>query len=182
MNKDNLRLCITALRDAAAAGADFSMEHFGTDCGTPLCVIGHLAVRRDLQQAFTLLPHGTGLVECETGVPFYLKEPLLQDFFGVTREAIAELFSESGCGGAATPEAAIAYLETFIDGDTVTPEQAITKSITYSIVVTLDYSADTMATLRALCEGSVDANHVHEFWGSERGRGDWRVHVRTQDA
>lgn len=115
MEKARLELCITALEDAAARELHFSMRQFGVG-SMPCCVLGHLAVRDDLQQAFTLTDRGSvgELTSCDTGNEMIVDSWELGEWFGLDRDDMCELFDSDGCGEAQTALEAASYIRSFI--------------------------------------------------------------------
>lgn len=96
-------------------------------CGSPMCVLGHVAAREDLQDFLKF--------EANTGTIWYA-EPLLEEnadgdlvehravaqytdpqlceWFGITQEQTEALFGVHGCDHARTIDEAITYLEDFL--------------------------------------------------------------------
>jgi hypothetical protein len=109
-NLERLQNCIVALRDANPE--HFSMTHVA-DCGTPSCVLGHYAARRDLQDEFRLTPQSNWMLDANGDEPNY-DDPSVCDHFDLTEKEAAELFGSHGCNDARTPQEAIAYIEAFI--------------------------------------------------------------------
>jgi hypothetical protein len=133
--EQNFRKCQQALRESPRPEA-FSMECFirgdcwdariGSDnvpqfwCGSPACVLGHYALRTDLQDVLILdqeaLEEGEPCVKLKhNDQPLTFSDYTFQEHFGLRTSGEAQLlFGPSGCGGAQTPEEAIAYIERFI--------------------------------------------------------------------
>lgn len=129
MNKERLLLAAMACREAK----DFRMSHFHR-CGTPGCVIGNYAARRDLQQTMQLAPiadggHYGGFAIGVWGATAVAREwkcyspirgadaeqfQMLAGYFGITHEEANELFSSDGCDSAVTGEQAAKYIEQFV--------------------------------------------------------------------
>jgi hypothetical protein len=84
----------------------FSMTRYANGCGTPACVLGNYASRRDLQKSFTL--H-----EFVENIAF--DDLRVLEHFGITESEARVLFSTQGCRGAITPEGAVAFLEEFLE-------------------------------------------------------------------
>jgi hypothetical protein len=128
---------IERLLDAAKAcreAKDFRMSHFHK-CGTPGCVIGNYAVRRDLQQTLQLAPiadggHYGGFAVGVWGATVVPREwrsyssirsievdqfSVLADYFGISHEEANDLFSTDGCDNAVTGAQAAAYIEQFVE-------------------------------------------------------------------
>lgn len=57
-----------------------------------------------------------------------------------------------------------------------TAQRAIRDSAAYTDIIVLEHNADIAAELRDACDGDVDGNDCHEFWGTADGA-DWRIHV-----
>jgi hypothetical protein len=74
--------------------------------------MGHYAVRKDLQDVFTLNAAGALVLrESNRGSGTYR----IMEHFGITGEEVTELFGGQGCGNARTREQAAAYLEMFAE-------------------------------------------------------------------
>lgn len=60
---------------------------------------------------------------------------------------------------------------------------AIARSISHNEIVSIPYSSEAHAALRAVCEGHVDTNDHRgsEFWGSDEGD-EWRVHLVRRES
>lgn len=56
-------------------------------------------------------------------------------------------------------------------------QDLIESSITTSSITHEDYTEDLAEELAELCDDSVDAGDVVEFWGS-----DWRVHLDVSES
>jgi hypothetical protein len=96
---DRLRECISALRGSPTP-EHFTMRQykkFRDGCNTPACVLGHYYFKIGHPEVLDGLPLTAAPME-----------------FGITTEQSIELFGIYGCGGATTPERAIAYIEGFI--------------------------------------------------------------------
>lgn len=59
----------------------------------------------------------------------------------------------------------------------MTAKSAIRESITRDRIVTLDYDADLVDELSSLCDDSVEAYGLTEYWGTDEDGDSWRVHV-----
>lgn len=133
-----------ALRDAAAANWYFNMSSwgeklsrfFGTDrlcrlpdnevefvkenrCGTPACALGHYAVRKDLQDTFTLSKSGDLYQIGPNGGRGRCLSPnskAVQEHFGIDSDESKLLFDADGCGLADTSLEAARFIEKFIRG------------------------------------------------------------------
>lgn len=116
-NIPRLKKLIVALKGAKKE--DFSMVTFGNACGTPACVLGHYAARRDLQRTFKFAKAEAGdyaprvLSSADHGAMGY-NAFAVREHFGVALSEGDELFSDFGCNGAQTPKQAIAYIRKFI--------------------------------------------------------------------
>lgn len=61
---------------------------------------------------------------------------------------------------------------------------AIARSISHNEIVTLEWTADRAAALKAACEDYVDTGDIRgvEYWGRDEGD-EWRVHLlRPEDS
>jgi hypothetical protein len=57
----------------------------------------------------------------------------------------------------------------------MTSKQAIERSASHNEIVTLDFDADLIFELTALCDDWIDTSFgVTEFWGP-----NWRVHIKN---
>ena len=61
--------------------------------------------------------------------------------------------------------------------NTIIAQQAITESADTHTIITVEYDADTLLTLKTEAEdyvdiGQADGTYTFEFWGE-----DWRVHM-----
>jgi hypothetical protein len=120
MNRTRLGRLITVLEDADPKV--FSMAQFTHACGTPSCVLGHYASRRDIQRTFRLGDHdpipcdrcGGPEILTNNGKPIGFDDPAVLDHFGITIDEAYELFDSDGCGRAQTPKQAIRFLRKFI--------------------------------------------------------------------
>lgn len=99
-------------------GTDYSSgmipEHW---CGTPACVLGHYAARRDIQRAFTIEIDSIGdHVIMFKGKPFDFLSPGACKYFGLdtNSDQLYAMFGATGCGYARTPAHAIAYINKVI--------------------------------------------------------------------
>lgn len=114
-NIPRLKNLITALQGAKPE--NFTMDKFGTGCGTPACVLGHYAARRDLQRFLKLELCGPAgccsLIVAEDTALLFDAFPI-QEHFGLSEKEAQRLFSPEGCGRAKTPAQAIAYIRKFI--------------------------------------------------------------------
>lgn len=101
---DRLRECTAALREAPAP-SKFTMAIFFHKCGTPACVLGHHEAK-----------YGRGIARFVPNTSFGCMNDWKGsgEYFGISHDQWAELFSMHGCGNAATPAEAIAYIEGFI--------------------------------------------------------------------
>ncbi len=96
-----------ALRESPDPKA-FTMEWYGTSCGTPCCAMGHYAARKDLQDSFEL-GHDRMIHWRESGK--LVAMPVYRTHFGLTRQEAVKLFDANGCNNAKTPEEAAEYIE-----------------------------------------------------------------------
>lgn len=87
-------------------------------CGTPACVLGHYASRRDLQRAFSVVAtrdmHGDSFSMRYNGRNVTFDSPSITNYFGVDFVQMRELFSHNGCNGATTSKQAAEYIEQFV--------------------------------------------------------------------
>ena len=89
------------------------MTKWGHACGTPACVLGHYAARRDLQDDLQLyrghLYPAFGQTRGDLG-------DTIRGHFGIVSEELTILFGSRGCGSAYNNRTrAIAYLKEFIE-------------------------------------------------------------------
>lgn len=118
MRFDRLEKLITVLQEADPKG--FSMERFGNACGTPACVLGHYAARRDIQRSFRFLPSDNPHPEFENNITTNKWESVWHDgeevcsHFGIDSYQAEELFGGDGCNEATTPTQAIRFITKFI--------------------------------------------------------------------
>jgi hypothetical protein len=117
MNYTRLLMVARALRETTGS---FDMCDFHA-CGTPLCALGHYSARTDLQNSFKLVGLG-GLVPIDAkkfdeslNVMLGGTSQAILDHFEIDRDQAYELFGVSGCGHAVTREAAINYIEAFVE-------------------------------------------------------------------
>jgi hypothetical protein len=97
--------------------AQFDMKMFcNGNCGTPQCIFGHYAARKDLQDAFRITQSYAfsefDIVETVHGELFDTRDVCAH--FGITKQEYLALFSGEGCDGARTPAEAAAYILKFI--------------------------------------------------------------------
>lgn len=90
---------------------DMSRVH---KCGTPSCVLGHYAARRDLQHTFNIYIGLSGLYSNNDSSLTGVDTRTTQDHFGINRDEAWELFGSSGRGDAVTPKQVIAYVKRFL--------------------------------------------------------------------
>lgn len=87
-------------------------------CGTPACVLGNFAARRDLQRLFTIdLDAASDFYVACNGEPFYFHDAEKAcDYFGLDSndDELDKLFGSNGCGNAQTPQEAIDFIEEVI--------------------------------------------------------------------
>ena len=104
-----------ALREAPPEVKEvFSMLYYANSCGTPQCVLGNYAARRDLQDVFELRARTIYLVNVDDIHAYDFFDTALKHF-DISATQYLELFSSDGCAKAGTPEAAARYIEFFID-------------------------------------------------------------------
>jgi hypothetical protein len=108
-----------ALRESPAPDR-FTMVMWGHPCGTPACALGHYACRPDLQDTFALFwqrpnPLLGLLIQGKRFITSEIVWGAIGEHFGITADEVTRLFGLLGCNGAKTPEAAIAYIEQFVD-------------------------------------------------------------------
>jgi len=108
MNKERLLAAARAVREGGAR-EKFTMHKFAYDCGTPACVLA----RPDLQDAFQLKKNHYGLFDV-AGRQLWLDDSIFREHFDLARGAIEELFGETGCDHALSPEEAAQYIENFV--------------------------------------------------------------------
>lgn len=112
---DRLQKCIQALEECKEPGR-FNMHTFAHSCGTPGCVLGLLAARRDLQRTFRL-DKRLRLVDAKGRMVFADGEEV-QNYFGLSMFEAEDMFGQEGCGGASTTEEAVDYIQKFIGDNT----------------------------------------------------------------
>ncbi len=108
-----------ALGDKRKVGDAFDMENYGNEvCGTPACVLGTYAYRKDVQSAFCLRRDRVygdigvfvkGASECVS----YDSE-VVQKHFGIDYDEADVLFGSEGCDSAQNEEDAARFIEQFI--------------------------------------------------------------------
>lgn len=117
MNKERLLNVARALRESKNPEL-FTMRSFGHRCGTPACALGHYAAREDLQDAFTLNKDGdfcgASYDDPDDAYELGMDSRRVLGHFRITKHQAWELFSEEGCGFAATPIQAAEYIESFV--------------------------------------------------------------------
>lgn len=113
MNKERLLKVAQALRESPKP-AEFTMERFGYDCGTPCCALGNYAFRKDLQDEFTLSE--SGYVKSRHGSKLqWIDSDAVLLHFDISIGQSQDLFGNEGCGCASTPEEAAEYIERFVE-------------------------------------------------------------------
>lgn len=116
MNKQDQNLLNAARAVREGEPDDFSMGSYTNACGSPACVFGHYASRRDLQMVLMLNEGELLYVFPSHGVAEFAdySDPMMREHFGLTKLGSAEIFDEMGCNGAATNTSAAAYIEDFV--------------------------------------------------------------------
>lgn len=129
MNKIQQKRLLNAAKAVAEAEPEnFAMACFGHACGTPACVLGHYAARRDLQKTFKFIPDplcaqfaarrprasDQGALRRNDERMISFGDPAVQRHFGLSQSQCAELFSDVGCGGAETGKQAAKYIRNFV--------------------------------------------------------------------
>ena len=107
----------------------FTMLRYGWSCGTPACVLGTYASRKDVQRTFELAILGQensrpfdACIRSVNAKPHYddflpqviYSSQIVLDHFGIGVDEAYELFGSDGCGEAATPAAAARYIRKFV--------------------------------------------------------------------
>jgi hypothetical protein len=114
MNRENFEKLLQANREAPSEV--FDMRLFigkQTECGTPACLLGNLALRRDLQNEIKVVS-GWSVVDNE-GHPVWCDGTLVRKYFDITARQAGLLFGEDGCNRAGTNrDKALAYVEHFM--------------------------------------------------------------------
>ena len=89
-------------------------------CGTPACVLGHYLARQFGEERYTL-PMSFKICRIMQG----------DEDHGLSEFQLQSLFGAHGCGGAQTPEHAIAYIEKFIvkHGGELEPELEVSEPV-----------------------------------------------------
>lgn len=149
MNTKLLEACIQALRESKNPEAFFMRLYkwpFDAPlwlhaankkvkeewCGSPACVLGHLAARTDLQNVLHFVGDNMMYAQKDVNpdvtqeeqplyagenkgdVSAYFSDILLADIFGLNPDQMTALFGSNGCDGANTSQEAIDYIERFI--------------------------------------------------------------------
>lgn len=114
MNKERLEKLIVALEGVHPD--QFYMGRYIYDCGTPACVLGHYASRRDLQKSFRL-DHDLGCPVTNRGRDAGSYDESVHEHFGISDAQSERLFAVNGCDGAQTPKQAQRYIRKFIDSN-----------------------------------------------------------------
>ena len=156
INYDRLKLAIQAVQESPKPEA-FDMDCYvhgavkgfsiDTDphCGSPGCVLGHLALRPDLQ-GFLAYDENAGMIyagqlrtdideygeEFDAVVPARYDDKELRNWFGISEVQAEALFGPRGCGDAKTVDEAVAYLQEFIDA-----HQRVKLSLTPELLLLL---------------------------------------------
>lgn len=112
-------------RNLIRATRDASSEHFDMNryahngCGSPACVLGNYAARRDLQRTINLDLSGPIewiKIRDNTGRVIWYDSPTILDHFGITFREFIDLFASNGCDSAGkNQDRAVAYLESFLE-------------------------------------------------------------------
>lgn len=117
MNAQQIRRFENLIRSTAEADPKtFDMERAMHPCGTPACVIGNYADRRDLQRTFRL-PSTRSRSFCDLvvgGRGTSACGPEVEVHFGLDMWEAYGLFNPYGCGGAKTPRQAVRHLKRFL--------------------------------------------------------------------
>lgn len=108
-----------ALGDKRKAGDAFDMESYGNVvCGTPACVLGTYAYRKDVQSEFCLrrdrVYGGIGVFVKGTSEEASYDSDIVQEHFGLDYKETEELFGADGCDSAQSEEEAARFIEQFI--------------------------------------------------------------------
>jgi hypothetical protein len=112
MNKDALLNVAKSLSESQRPHK-FTMSRYVNSCGTPACAFGHYASREDLQDLCKI--SATGAVRYQdSGDLCDYDDSAILDHFDITGEQAEELFGPTGCGGAATVDEAVKYIESFV--------------------------------------------------------------------
>jgi len=139
MNKERLLLAARVLREAAKQREiakdhqpHFNMCRFVNDCGTPACVLGHYAVRKDVQELFALgienISHFAysvrgELLYRESTVHEYRPtdyySPEVRGHFDINMDECEALFGPIGCNNALTEEEAADFIEKCVAEDKI---------------------------------------------------------------
>lgn len=121
MNRENFEKLLRANREAPAELFDMGVfAGAPTACGTPACLFGNYALRKDLQSAFVAVPGnvlcGMGYVaSTETGRPTWSDGSEVCEHFDISNGEANRLFGHNGCNDAGTDrEKALAYVEHFL--------------------------------------------------------------------
>lgn len=93
----------------------FDMRDYGGLCGTPHCVLGHYAKRRDMQKDFRLGYTNGWLLSKDTGTRLQWHDLVITDHFGISHQESFNLFSGVGCNDARNRDEAIAFIRAFAE-------------------------------------------------------------------
>lgn len=139
MNKERLLLAARVLREAAKQRElandyqrHFNMCRFVNDCGTPACVLGHYAVRKDVQELFALGCENISHFAYSVRGELLYRESTVHDYrptdycslevrghFDVNEAECEALFGPMGCHNALTEEEAADFIEECVAEDKI---------------------------------------------------------------
>jgi hypothetical protein len=139
MNKERLLLAARVLREAAKQREldndhqhHFNMCRFVNDCGTPACVLGHYAVRKDVQELFALGRENIAQFAYSVRGELLYRKSTVHDYrptdycslevrghFDVDEAECEALFGPMGCHDALTEEEAADFIEKCVAEDKI---------------------------------------------------------------
>jgi hypothetical protein len=117
MHKARLEKLITALEGVKPK--QFDMTVYAHKCGTPACVLGHFAARKDLQKKFKFNHKGdafsAAVLLVKGGTAVYHEDDEVLEYFGITPAQSEYLFGCEGKNEHATPAQMRRQIRKFID-------------------------------------------------------------------
>ena len=114
MHKKRLLNAARALRESPNP-EKFTMRRYINECGSPACVLGHYAARKDLQRTFGVDTVARVLYRRNPKEIVGYYSLLVQSHFGISPWEAETLFNTSGCNGAITSDEAATYIENFVN-------------------------------------------------------------------
>ena len=117
MNKARLEKLIVALEGVKPK--QFDMTVYAHACGTPACVLGHFAARKDLQSKFKFNDKcdrfSAAILSKKTGQAVYHEDDEVLEYFGINDAQSEYLFGCEGKNEHATPAQMRQRIRKFID-------------------------------------------------------------------